>query len=257
MKLEIFKNNEFGAVRVLADERGEPWMVAKDVAKILGYTNPHKAIRDHVDEDDKRGERIVTTSGTQEAILINESGLYSLILRSNKPEAKKFKKWVTGEVLPAIRKHGLYATDEVIEKTLNNPDFMIEILQKLKEEKQARLKAENKINLLTHTKKTYTTTEIAKELGFRSANELNKKLNELGIQYKVNGIWVLNAKYADKEYMEQKQGFKADGLPIYYPRWTQKGREFLLELLSNQDFSKSNPALQVNSSKGIQNEKAI
>ena len=257
MKLEIFKNNEFGAVRVLTDERGEPWFVAKDVAKILGYTNPHKAIRDHVDEDDKRGERIVTTSGIQEAILINESGLYSLILRSKLEKAKKFKKWVTGEVLPAIRKHGLYATDEVIEKTLNNPDFMIEILQELKKERQARLKAENKINLLTHTKKTYTTTEIAKELGFRSANELNKKLNELGIQYKVNGTWVLSAKYANKGYIKQKQGFKADGLPIYYPRWTQKGREFLLELFSNQDFSKTNPALQVNNFKGAENEKAI
>jgi len=257
MKLEIFKNNEFGAVRVLTDERGEPWFVAKDVAKILGYTNPHKAIRDHVDEDDKRGERIVTTSGIQEAILINESGLYSLILRSKLEKAKKFKKWVTGEVLPAIRKHGLYATDEVIEKTLNNPDFMIEILQELKKERQARLKAENKINLLTHTKKTYTTTEIAKELGFRSANELNKKLNELGIQYKVNGTWVLSAKYADKGYIKQKQGFKADGLPIYYPRWTQKGREFLLELFSKQDFSKTAPALQVNNLKGPENEKAI
>ena len=269
MKLEIFKNNEFGAVRVLADERGEPWMVAKDVCDVLGYANSRDAINDNVDEEDRINLKEILKSSQQlhlvkqdlklryDTILINESGLYSLILRSNKPEAKKFKKWVTGEVLPAIRKHGLYATDEVIEKTLNNPDFMIEILQKLKEEKQARLKAENKINLLTHTKKTYTTTEIAKELGFRSANELNKKLNELGIQYKVNGIWVLNAKYADKEYMEQKQGFKADGLPIYYPRWTQKGREFLLELLSNQDFSKSNPALQVNSSKGIQNEKVI
>jgi len=115
MRLEVFNNNEFGAVRVLADERGEPWFVAKDVAEILGYTNPHKAIRDHIDEDDKRGERIVTPSGTQEVIVINESGLYSLILRSKLEKAKKFKKWVIGEVLPTIRKYGAYLTPEKTE----------------------------------------------------------------------------------------------------------------------------------------------
>jgi prophage antirepressor-like protein len=233
MKIKIFKNNQFGNIRVLRDERGEPWFVAKDVAIILGYANPQKAIRDHVDDEDKRGERIVTPSGTQEAIVINESGLYSLILKSNKPEAKKFKRWVTAEVLPSIRKHGIYATDEVIEKTLKNPDFLIEILTELKKEREERQKLSTKVNILTHTKKTYTTTEIAKELGFKSAIELNKRLEELGIQYKVNNTWVLSAKYADKGYTQTKQSLKADGQPLYYTRWTQKGREFLLELFSN------------------------
>ncbi len=145
MKLELFKNNEFGAVRVLADERGEPWFVAKDVAKILGYTNPQKAIRDHVDEDDKRGERIVTTSGTQEAILINESGLYSLILRSKLEKAKKFKKWVTSEVLPAIRKHGGYLTPEKVEEVLLNPDTIIKLATELKREREEKEKYQQKV----------------------------------------------------------------------------------------------------------------
>ena len=145
MKIELFKNNEFGAVRVITDENNEPWFVAKDVAKILGYTNPQKAIRDHVDDEDKRGERIVTPSGIQEAIVINESGLYSLILKSKLPQVKKFKRWVTSEVLPSIRKHGLYATDEIISKTLENPDFMIELLQNLKKEKLKRKELEKKV----------------------------------------------------------------------------------------------------------------
>ena len=257
MKLEIFKNNEFGAVRVLADERGDVWFALVDVCNALDIKNPSDAKKRLKKDGVATTEGIDRLGRIQTITIINEANLYRLIFQSKKQEAIKFQDWVVEEVIPAIRKYGLYATDEVIEKTLNNPDFMIEILQELKKERQARLKAENKINLLTHTKKTYTTTEIAKELGFRSANELNKKLNELGIQYKVNGTWVLSAKYANKGYIEQKQGFKADGLPIYYPRWTQKGREFLLELFSNQDFSKSNPALQVNNFKGPENEKAI
>ena len=145
MNIELFKNNEFGAVRVLADKNNEPWFVAKDVAKILGYTNPQKAIRDHVDDEDKRGERIVTPSGIQEAIVINESGLYSLILKSKLPQAKKFKRWVTSEVLPAIRKHGGYLTPEKVEEVLLNPDTIIQLATKLKEEQQRRKQLENEV----------------------------------------------------------------------------------------------------------------
>ena len=110
---------------------------------------------------------------------------------------------------------------------------MIDLLQRYKKEKEEKAKLQQKLNLLTHTKKTYTTTEIAKELGFRSARELNEKLEEMGIQYRVNKTWVLKAKYAKLGYVEIKQGFKADGTPIYYTRWTQKGREFLLKLFKN------------------------
>jgi len=145
MKIELFKNNEFGAVRVLKDESCEPWFVAKDVAVILGYKRPADAVRQLVDEDDKGVGKIPTPGGMQEMVIINESGLYSLILNSKLPQAKKFKRWVTSEVLPNIRKHGLYATDEIISKTLENPDFMIELLQNLKKEKLKRKELEKKV----------------------------------------------------------------------------------------------------------------
>lgn len=108
-KLEVYSNVEFGAVRTLTIE-GEPYFAGKDVAEILGYSNPQKAIRDHVDEDDKTVNESFTVNGTK-ALLINESGLYSLILSSKLPNAKKFKRWVTAEILPAIRKHGSYNAD--------------------------------------------------------------------------------------------------------------------------------------------------
>lgn len=108
-KIEVYSNVEFGAVRTLTIE-GKPYFAGKDVAEILGYSNPQKAIRDHVDEDDKTVNESFTVNGTK-ALLINESGLYSLILSSKRPTAKKFKRWVTAEVLPAIRKHGSYNAD--------------------------------------------------------------------------------------------------------------------------------------------------
>ena len=139
-KMQIFKNDNFGAIRTL-EISGEPWFVGKDVAEVLGYSNPQKAVRDHIDDDDKTLNESFTVNGTQ-GVLINESGLYSLILSSKLPNAKAFKKWVTSEVLPAIRKHGLYATDEL----LDNPDLIIQMASKLKEEREARkaLEAENK-----------------------------------------------------------------------------------------------------------------
>lgn len=106
-EIQIFKNEKFGSVRVIEGEDG-PWFVGKDVASILGYTNTRKAVRDHVDEEDRREERIVTPSGEQTAAVINESGVYSLILSSKLPSAKAFKRWITTEVLPAIRRTGGY-----------------------------------------------------------------------------------------------------------------------------------------------------
>ena len=128
-QLQIFENPEFGAVRTVEID-GEPWLVGKDVAQALGYTNPQKAIRDHVDEEDKGVNDSFTVNGTQ-GILINESGLYSLVLSSKLPTARKFKHWVTSEVLPSIRRHGLYAADEL----LNNPDLMIRAMEELKAER--------------------------------------------------------------------------------------------------------------------------
>lgn len=134
MELQVFNSTEFGSVRTTT-LNGEIMFVGKDVADILGYINTPKAIRDHVDEEDKLTERIVLSGQNREVIFINESGLYSLILSSKMPNAKKFKRWVTSEVLPAIRKHGVFAVDEV----LANPDILINALTELKRERKEKL----------------------------------------------------------------------------------------------------------------------
>ncbi len=135
-----FKNQE---IRALAID-GEPYFVGKEVATILGYQNGSRDVNRHVDEEDRRYYRIGTPSGEQEATIINESGLYSLILSSKLPTAKEFKRWVTSEVLPAIRKHGAYATPATIESIIANPDNGIRLLQALKAEQNKRKEFEAK-----------------------------------------------------------------------------------------------------------------
>ena len=136
-----FEGNEVRTVLI----NDEPYFVGKDIADILGYSNTSKAIRDHVDEEDKLTERIVLSGQNREVITINESGMYSLVLSSKLPNAKKFKRWVTNEVLPSIRKHGAYMTDEKIEEALLNPDTIINLATQLKEEREGRLIAEQQV----------------------------------------------------------------------------------------------------------------
>ncbi|WP_346884368.1 phage antirepressor [Clostridium sp. UBA4395] len=228
--IEIFKNEEFGQVRVLTRDN-EPWFVGKDIAEILGYTNSRKALLDHVEQEDKfigDGVTIRDSIGREQSpVVINESGLYSLILSSKLPNAKKFKKWVTSDVLPSIRKHGMYATDEL----LDNPDLLIAAATKLKEEKAARLEAEKQRDKLIHQTKLYTTSEIAKELGLSSATKLNNLLADKKIQYKQNRTWLLYSKYSECGYVSIKQDVLDNGHIIYDRKWTGKGRDFILNLL--------------------------
>lgn len=138
--LQIFENEQFGQVRTL-EINSEPWFVGKDVGEILGYSNTPKAIRDHVDEEDKTVNDLFTVNGTK-GVLINESGLYSLILSSKLPKAKEFKHWVTSEILPSIRRHGAYMTADTIDKVLQDPDFGIRLLSELKSEREERHRLE-------------------------------------------------------------------------------------------------------------------
>ena len=231
--LKIFSNDEFGEIRTIVID-GEPWFVGKDVAVALGYADTADAIRTHVDMEDKKhvkvGEIPTLKTSNFGAYLINESGIYALVFGSKLESATRFQRWVTKEVLPSIRKHGIYATDKVIDDILNNPDFGIELLTKLKEERAARLAAEKKNAILMHVNKTYTMTEIAKELGLKSAIELNKLLAEKKIQYKVNETWVMYSQYSDLGYEEIKQEVLDNGKVIYHRRITQMGREFILNL---------------------------
>ena len=186
-ELQIFKNAEFGFVRTITVE-GEPYFVAKDVTGILGYANASKAIADHVDEEDKLNNESLSSLGQRGGWLINESGLYSLILSSKMPNAKKFKRWVTSEVLPTIRRHGLYAMDEV----LANPDILINALLELKAERernanlQAVVAVQNQQMIEMQPKVSYydvvlnckdlvAISVIAKDYGW-SATKLNKYL---------------------------------------------------------------------------------
>ena len=142
--IKIFENPIFGKVRT-TEINGEPYFVGKDVAEILGYKETAKAIRTKVDHDDKGVSVLDTPGGKQEITVINESGVYSLVFSSKLPRAKEFKHWVTSEILPSIRRHGAYMTDDILAKTIENPDFLINLLTEMKEEKQRRITAEEKI----------------------------------------------------------------------------------------------------------------
>lgn len=132
--IQVFENSEFGNVRVV-ERDGEPWFVAKDIAERLGYTNPSKAIQDHVDEEDKLNNETLSSLGQRGGWLINESGLYSLVLSSKLSNAKQFKRWVTHEVIPAVRKHGAYLTPDTAVKMMADPDFMYTLAKRFIEQK--------------------------------------------------------------------------------------------------------------------------
>ena len=230
--IQIFKNEAFGEVRV-AGTSEEPLFCLVDICKVLELGNPSQ-VKTRLCGGVITNEVIPDSIGRQqEMIFINEDGLYDVILDSRKPQAKTFRKWVTSEILPSIRKHGIYATDNVIDQILNNPDFGIELLTKLKEERSARIEAEKQVAVLTHVNKTYTCTEVAKELGLKSAIELNNRLKELGVQYKVNQTWVPYTKYATLGWFDIKQEVADNGHIIYHRKITGIGRQGIINLINS------------------------
>ena len=199
-EIQIFNSEEFGEIRTVEIE-GKPYFAGTDVAKALGYSEPHKAVARHCRDDGMKRTPIADSLGrVQETVFIPEGDLYRLIVGSKLPTAEKFERWVFDEVLPSIRKHGLYATDEL----LDNPDLIIQMATKLKEEREARkaLEIENKVqsqqiaelqpkatyyDLILQCKDLLSMTEIAKDYG-KSAKGMNSMLNEFGIQYKQGGV---------------------------------------------------------------------
>ena len=231
--LQVFTKDEFGTIRTV-QMNGEPYFCMVDICKALDLNNISQA-RTRLREDGVITNEVIDSMGRkQKANFINESNMYKLVFQSRKESAEKFTDWVTAEILPSIRKHGIYATDNVIDNILNNPDFGIELLTKLKEERVARLEAERKNAILTHVNKTYTMTEIAKELNMKSATELNKYLAEKKIQYKVNGTWVFYSDYSNLGYEDIKQEVLDSGKVIYHRKITQLGREFILGLFEDK-----------------------
>ncbi|MGY0323524.1 phage antirepressor KilAC domain-containing protein [Limosilactobacillus fermentum] len=225
---------------------GQPYFVGKDVAEILGYANTRDALSKHVDSEDKNTVAIHDgiKRGNPNQTVINESGLYSLILGSKLPQAKEFKHWVTNEVLPTIRKHGAYMTDEKIEEVLLNPDTIIKLATELKTERERRSIAEQRVNELTPKASYYdlvlsneslvTITQIAKDYGM-SGQAMNHKLHDLGVIYKQGNTWLLYSKYQRTGWTHSETIMvdKADGTQkaVMHTKWTQKGRLGLYELL--------------------------
>lgn len=232
---------------------GEPWFIGKDVAEILGYKNQRDALRKHVDEEDKDVAKCDSLGGQQDMAIINESGLYSLILSSKLPAAKRFKHWVTSDVLPKIRKHGAYATPEVINQIISNPDFGIKLLQTLKEEQEKCKALEQTVavqetqiiemqpkasyyDIVLNCKDLIPISVIAKDFGV-SGRWMNKYLHDKGIQYKQGDIWLPYAKYASQGYTSTKTHTYGDGAGRKHAKiatyWTQAGRLFIYETMKS------------------------
>lgn len=242
-EMQIFENQEFGSVRTVELD-GEPWLVGKDVAQALGYSNPRDALDRHVDDEDKATVGIHDGSQTRNMTIINESGLYSLVLSSKLPGAKKFRRWVTAEVLPAIRRTGGYRMPKDYPSALR-------ALADAEEEKLA-LRAENEqqrqaiaefqplrqyIDTILSSTGAIATTQIAADYDI-SAKQLNKILHEEGLQHCVNGQWILYRRHMGKGYT------KSETIPItrsdgrtdtrIYTKWTQKGRILIHEILTRR-----------------------
>lgn len=240
--LMIFQSPEFGQIRTVEVD-GEPWLVGKDVAQALGYSNPQKAIRDHVDEEDRTVNESFTVNGTPIS-LINESGLYSLVLSSKLPGAKKFRRWVTSEVLPSIRKTGGYAIPQDYPSALR--------ALAAAEEQRMALAAENErqkqqladfepirqyVDTILESKGALAITQIAADYDI-SARRLNQILHDEGVQRNVNGQWILYRKHMGKGLTSSKtiHFVHADGRPDtkMQTQWTQKGRLLIHEILTRR-----------------------
>ena len=199
--LKIFENEKFGEIRTVIDENGEPWFVGKDVAGILEYSRPDHAISKHVDEEDKLMYQIDTSEKKRKMYVINESGLYSLIFSSKMEKAKEFKRWVTNEVLPSIRKHGAYMTDNTLEKALLNPDYLIELANVIKDEREKNLQLQKHNSILS------VENEIMKPKADYFDELVSRKLNTnfrdtakmLGIKESKFINWLKENKYIYKD----------------------------------------------------------
>ena len=242
---QVFKNNEFSIKSLVIDN--EPWFVGKDVAAALGYRDTSDALKKHVDNDDKLTRRFADSGQNREMYIINESGLYSLILSSKLERAKHFKKWVTSEVLPAIRKTGGYQLPEI-----SYPQSLRLLADEI--EKNKKLELENSIQAqqinemkpkadycdkILSSKSLMTITQIAKDYGM-SGKAMNQILHDLNIQYKQSGQWLLYSRYQSKGYtssetIDIKQN---DGkvLVRLSTKWTQKGRLYLYERLKKEGY---------------------
>ena len=208
--IQVFNHEVFGEIRTMTDEKGETFFVGKDVATALGYSNPLKAIRDHVDVEDKQGERIVHSGQARNIIIINENGLYALMLSSKLEQARAFKRWVTSEVLPAIRRTGRYELlPQEVKLLASQADYCQQVLRSVS---------------------CYTMTQVAKELSM-TVYDLTRRLLQRGIIYFQSSQYMLYADFARQGYAKTRTDWRRcrDGRNRSTVRlvWTESGRQFL------------------------------
>ncbi|HFL3984076.1 TPA: phage antirepressor [Streptococcus agalactiae] len=245
MELTIINEQEvLGKHFTVYGTADEPLFLAKDVAEWIEHSKPSIMV-DTVDEDEKLRETIFTSGQNREVWFLTENGLYEVLMQSRKPLAKEFKKKVK-EILKSIRKHGLYAIDDLLE----NPDMAIAALQKLKEERRLRLQAQEEVSqknqiiqelqpkatyydLILQSESLVAISVIAKDYGM-SAKKLNSLLHELKVQYKQGNTWLLYQKYAGKGYTQSKTHPIDAERSKMHTYWTQKGRLFIYDLLKNK-----------------------
>lgn len=240
MRNQIFKSEEFGSIRTICDEHGEVLFCAKDVARALGYKKPENAVSIHVDKEDKTST-LIQGSGSNyksKTTFINESGLYSLILGSKLESARRFKHWVTSEVLPAIRKDGGYMVTRAEESDEVIMARALLIMQKALEKRDAEIaelkpRAEYADEVLDSVS-CMTVTQIGKELGM-TGRDLNILLCEMHVQYPQSGQYLLYADYARKGYARNRtHEFRTSGGELItrsYLVWTERGRDFIHQLV--------------------------
>ena len=241
-EIQIFKHEQFGEIRTMVDEKGEPWFVGKDVARRLGYINHRKALRDHVDEEDRKdGVTIRDSIGRdQETTFINESGLYSLVLSSKLPQAKAFKRWVTAEVLPQIRKTGGYIPLKDQEgRELTDLEIMCRAMMIMKKsiEQKEQLIADlqpkaDYVDEVLDSVDCLTMTQVAKGLGM-TVHDLTTRLLQDGIIYEQSGQYMLYAPYARRGLATCRTHTHRDLFGTVHTHtylvWTEKGKKFINE----------------------------
>lgn len=235
--VQVFTNDAFGTVRTIETD-GKVFFCGRDVATALGYSNTSKALQDHCKGIPFR-HSLRTNEGTQEVWFITEGDLYRLIASSKLPAAQAFKSWVFDEVLPTIRRHGVYAIDEL----LDDDEFLEHAIIQLRSERTKRLAAEQALlevapkvsyyDVVLQSDSLLTITEIAKDYGL-SAKKLNLLLHDAGVQFRQSGRWFLYTRFAEQGYTQSKTHEYDEGKTRTHMYWTQKGRLFVYDLLRNQ-----------------------
>ena len=240
-EIQIFQNQEFGAIRTMSNEQGEALFCAKDVAEALGYRRSNDAVRVHVEPEDAVKRSTPTTSGNQLMTYINESGLYALILSSKLESARRFKHWVTSEVLPSIRKNGGYMIarpDESDEIILARALQIMQATLQRRDEQIAMLKpSADYADHVLDSVSCFTVTQIGKELGM-TGHDLNVLLCQMGIQYAQSGQYLLYADYARQGLAKNRTFSREANDGTLHTRtylvWTERGRDFIHRLLDKR-----------------------